>query len=292
MPASWCEPCRRSFASPRARDQHIANSSRHPRCDECYRRFLDDDVLRQHFDDEHRDYMTDDEDEYYQAAGLAPPFMARLMEVVDHEWGARVGSPEPAPERDAVAEFQQELQRMQEMDWYDHDEIIHYAHGDPDWDEEIEDEDEDDPVELMVDDYGEEQERFNFEEANYQLQLQAEAELEDARFHALGLGARWVGHDFVPAPAPPHEVHNRPSSVLRQVFAEGSDASSDPPAANLKLPNCPLCLDNLKLTTSTACGHVFCTPCIVEALKARRECPVCRKDAAPTDLRRLFLTSS
>ncbi|CAL4129316.1 unnamed protein product [Meganyctiphanes norvegica] len=70
-----------------------------------------------------------------------------------------------------------------------------------------------------------------------------------------------------------------------------------PPAAAVPIPprrpspppragslSCPICLDTLgsiqaqrRNLVSTVCGHVFCSHCLEESLKARKECPTCRK---------------
>jgi len=52
--------------------------------------------------------------------------------------------------------------------------------------------------------------------------------------------------------------------------------------------NCVICMDNPTDLTATACGHLFCHTCLMEALIAgenrtgphetkRSQCPVCRK---------------
>jgi hypothetical protein len=46
-----------------------------------------------------------------------------------------------------------------------------------------------------------------------------------------------------------------------------------PPAA----PQCCLCLEDMKESAATPCGHVFCRPCLVAAVKAQHRCPTCRK---------------
>ncbi|KAF9805685.1 hypothetical protein IEO21_08948 [Rhodonia placenta] len=55
---------------------------------------------------------------------------------------------------------------------------------------------------------------------------------------------------------------------------------------------CSLCLEAPQNTSTTRCGHVFCTPCIHKALKFKRSCPVCRTPAVPTQLRKIYLTAS
>lgn len=40
---------------------------------------------------------------------------------------------------------------------------------------------------------------------------------------------------------------------------------------------CVLCLENRTDLTSTHCGHLFCWTCIIELLKFKSECPMCRE---------------
>ncbi|KAL0860836.1 hypothetical protein ABMA27_009378 [Loxostege sticticalis] len=41
---------------------------------------------------------------------------------------------------------------------------------------------------------------------------------------------------------------------------------------------CPICFNNLtnEAVSSTRCGHVFCTQCLMKAMSLKRMCPLCR----------------
>ncbi|KAH7038549.1 hypothetical protein B0J12DRAFT_546820, partial [Macrophomina phaseolina] len=69
----------------------------------------------------------------------------------------------------------------------------------------------------------------------------------------------------------------------QQESQNGADASP-----RLSTLTCVICMDTPKDLTATACGHVFCHTCLMEALIAgearagpgepkRSQCPVCRK---------------
>ncbi|KAI1788060.1 hypothetical protein LXA43DRAFT_1097639 [Ganoderma leucocontextum] len=66
-----------------------------------------------------------------------------------------------------------------------------------------------------------------------------------------------------------------------------------PPAVphNIVFVGCPLCLEPAIQPCVTCCGHVFCGPCINEALDAKANCPVCRLPARSKQLRKIFLTA-
>jgi peroxin-10 len=48
-------------------------------------------------------------------------------------------------------------------------------------------------------------------------------------------------------------------------------------ANNLDVRKCILCLENRTDLTSTFCGHLFCFTCILDWLKFKGDCPVCRQ---------------
>eukprot|EP00126_Sphaerothecum_destruens_P015014 Sdes_comp8916_c0_seq1m326 len=57
------------------------------------------------------------------------------------------------------------------------------------------------------------------------------------------------------------------------------DPSTSAPASTTTsvIPQCTICLEDMKNMTSTICGHVFCYGCIKETIKTHKKCPICRK---------------
>jgi hypothetical protein len=47
---------------------------------------------------------------------------------------------------------------------------------------------------------------------------------------------------------------------------------------------CCICLDEMERVTVTRCGHLFCTPCIQQAVEVTARCPTCRTGLALQDL--------
>lgn len=54
---------------------------------------------------------------------------------------------------------------------------------------------------------------------------------------------------------------------------------------------CPICLESFGFDEicSTMCGHLYCDPCIKNAIKARKKCPMCNRNLKPNQVHRLFL---
>ncbi|KAI5121707.1 hypothetical protein M0805_002100 [Coniferiporia weirii] len=71
--------------------------------------------------------------------------------------------------------------------------------------------------------------------------------------------------------------------IVRDVLSPSSPTSSSNPY------ECPLCLERRRDLSNIPCGHVFCTPCIMESLGMDQHCPLCRSPAEGTDARKIFL---
>merc|ERR1719295_530346 len=55
--------------------------------------------------------------------------------------------------------------------------------------------------------------------------------------------------------------------------------------------NCSTCLELFTASSvviSTQCGHIFHSHCIIEWLKSRSNCPLCRAECNDSQLRRIF----
>jgi hypothetical protein len=54
---------------------------------------------------------------------------------------------------------------------------------------------------------------------------------------------------------------------------------------------CAICLDSMKMESSTVCGHIFCQSCIRGAISAQKKCPTCRRKLAMKDVHRIYIQS-
>ncbi|KDO27415.1 hypothetical protein SPRG_07002 [Saprolegnia parasitica CBS 223.65] len=50
---------------------------------------------------------------------------------------------------------------------------------------------------------------------------------------------------------------------------------------------CPICLDEFNELASTSCGHLFCAPCISNAVAVNGKCPLCQ--ASPVQIHLLHM---
>ncbi|KAI5070094.1 hypothetical protein GOP47_0014437 [Adiantum capillus-veneris] len=65
---------------------------------------------------------------------------------------------------------------------------------------------------------------------------------------------------------------------------------SPEPSKDVQL-TCAICMDTMKEETSTVCGHIFCRPCILGAIKSQKKCPTCRRKLTNTNIHRIYLSS-
>ncbi|XP_076032796.1 uncharacterized protein LOC143020346 isoform X2 [Oratosquilla oratoria] len=85
---------------------------------------------------------------------------------------------------------------------------------------------------------------------------------------------------------PPITLNHNVARPLNPVRASSPIEEPDSPPAVSGQPTitCPVCFDSLatiqtsqRTLCSTVCGHVFCSVCIEETVKRRKQCPTCRK---------------
>ena len=69
-----------------------------------------------------------------------------------------------------------------------------------------------------------------------------------------------------------------------------------PPPREQPIISCLVCMDSVgtiketnRTLCSTVCGHVFCSTCMEEAVKRRKQCPVCRKKLTKKQYHPLFI---
>jgi len=76
-------------------------------------------------------------------------------------------------------------------------------------------------------------------------------------------------------PAPPQIPTTSTPNARQQLNMDDSMNDSQPRIAL----TCPICLDTVvnRTPVSTLCGHIFCQPCIVQALENAKKCPMCKK---------------
>jgi hypothetical protein len=68
---------------------------------------------------------------------------------------------------------------------------------------------------------------------------------------------------------------------MQYLWNQPSPSPSPPLNANADL--CAVCLEvpGTKNVSITACGHIFCTSCLLKSLKTKNTCPTCRAEVEP-----------
>jgi peroxin-10 len=92
-----------------------------------------------------------------------------------------------------------------------------------------------------------------------------------------------------PQELPPGLAANTSTPVLTEPWIELTNpsalayigASADSPAETEQQRKCTLCLDPYKDPSVTTCGHVFCWECVMDWVKEKPECPLCRQSISP-----------
>lgn len=96
-------------------------------------------------------------------------------------------------------------------------------------------------------------------------------------------------------------VHNAVQIVTREHNQRVAQITApqpppSPPPREQPIISCLVCLDSAGTITetgrtlcSTVCGHLFCSTCMEEVVKRKKQCPVCRKKVTKKQYHPLFI---
>lgn len=96
-------------------------------------------------------------------------------------------------------------------------------------------------------------------------------------------------------------VHNAVQIVAQEHNERVAQISAPPPPRSpppkeQPIVSCLVCLDSAgtirdssRCLCSTVCGHIFCSTCLEEAVKRKKQCPVCRKKLTKKQYHPLFI---
>eukprot|EP01026_Neomeris_dumetosa_P024071 TRINITY_DN20169_c0_g1_i1.p3 TRINITY_DN20169_c0_g1~~TRINITY_DN20169_c0_g1_i1.p3 ORF type:complete len:180 (-),score=12.22 TRINITY_DN20169_c0_g1_i1:412-903(-) len=71
----------------------------------------------------------------------------------------------------------------------------------------------------------------------------------------------------------------------------GKNQQSSSPEEPQKEDNllCPICFDHMNEPSTTPCGHIFCTKCLLDCLNRNNVCPKCRVKVSKRKIIRIYL---
>lgn len=289
LPNVYCTLCDQYFVSNEARTQHVQFSENHPLCRPCGRRFINKNALRVHLNSSPRHhYCAVCDIEYHTLASLRVHLEFATVHRSDLDDGDFM--------IDDDVPWDDDLFEDDTPSWIDnvrhrrYPEVTQPARADfntppgvqvvpevPPESPPLDGIDEDD----FWDEPDEPEHLEEMREQYYSAVRAATAMRRDAHYFFTDT-VRGI----------PAEIQEKPDD-LRGNASHHHDKSSK---GELEEPvvtfTCSLCLEAPQNTSTTRCGHVFCTPCIHKALKFKRSCPVCRTPAVPTQLRKIYLTAS
>uniref|UniRef100_A0A1D1Y5D4 Putative E3 ubiquitin-protein ligase bre1 n=1 Tax=Anthurium amnicola TaxID=1678845 RepID=A0A1D1Y5D4_9ARAE len=106
----------------------------------------------------------------------------------------------------------------------------------------------------------------------------------------LGLGAhfRHSGNSARGAKVPEDGCHDQQAWKYGKDCGQVSSSYWTPDVREVKL-RCAICMDTMKEETSTVCGHIFCKPCITDAVLFQKKCPACRAKLSIQNIHRIYL---
>lgn len=81
--------------------------------------------------------------------------------------------------------------------------------------------------------------------------------------------------------------------MLEQQQAAAAAAAATPPEAPSTNPTCGVCFEAMGKNTDRQmaagnCGHVYCKPCLSQAVKSRKKCPMCSTKLTLKQIRNIF----
>ncbi|OSD02707.1 hypothetical protein PYCCODRAFT_1367093 [Trametes coccinea BRFM310] len=262
----YCSLCDRYFPDAMARTQHIHFARNHPKCEKCNVRFANGNSLRVHYTVSRRHHYCSACDRHFRSpAGLR----AHVELSAIHGGGDDSDdSDDDDPIDDSYEGWEDDVGEVRYPDENDGDEPPvsedeEIAPHEEYWSED----DEPDPFESDSD---------SFEDVAYSGYAPVPEEFRreegSVRSGLVEAGAEAGGT----------------SEWCEQPDSSAERPHEGPPPGALTL-TCPVCLEAPSVPTATACGHVFCSSCVLRSLHVERQCPVCRKAARFKDLRKLFL---
>ncbi|KAI0646571.1 hypothetical protein C8Q79DRAFT_1050729 [Trametes meyenii] len=259
----YCSLCDQYFFNFRARAQHVPHARNHPKCEKCNLRFANGNELRAHYTVSLRHNFCSSCDKHFATpAGFRAHVELTAMHGGDSDPDDVDGSID-----DSYEGWEDDVGRVRFPEENEHvepsvEDDQRIATEDVYWPE-------DDEITPRVNPY-----------AGY-APIPSGVERPSARAHAHT-------HAHTPTPAVPTHTH---SEGCKDGACAAPPEEPTAPAGVFCL-NCPICLEPASTPTATACGHVFCAPCIEHVVGNSWGCPVCRTFTVPGDLRRLYLSTA
>lgn len=103
-----------------------------------------------------------------------------------------------------------------------------------------------------------------------------------------------------PRHSPPQQQAQQLSpmkALLVQAARVAAALPPPPPEPEPEGPKCGICMEPMggsegRQMASGTCGHVYCYDCLVEALRAQKKCPTCRKGMQQRSIHKVFVNFS
>ncbi|PRW56909.1 ubiquitin- ligase zinc ion binding [Chlorella sorokiniana] len=100
-----------------------------------------------------------------------------------------------------------------------------------------------------------------------------------------------------PRPSPQQAAQQLSPMKALLVQAARAAAALPPPEPEPEGPKCGICMESMggsegRQMASGTCGHVYCYDCLVEAVRAQKKCPTCRKGMQLRSIHKVFVNFS